>query len=141
MKKCLGLGLIASIALNGFSPIAAPAFAAAAPPPTGVWYNSKNNVHIQIQPCGSGLCGAVVWANARAVEKARRGGTPRLVGSQLFQNLKPQGPGIWSGRVYVPDLARTFSGTLRLSDADTMLAKGCLIGRILCKSQIWRRIP
>ena len=44
------------------------------------------------------------------------------------------------GKVFVPDLDMTLSGSATLSDPNSLRAKGCLIGRVLCKSQVWTRI-
>ena len=108
--------------------------------PVGVWRNPKNSVHIRIQPCGANVCGTVVWANARAQEKARKAGTPRLIGKQLLQEFRAEGPGAWGGRVFVPDLARTVSGRLKKAGPNSVVASGCLLGRFLCKSQKWTRV-
>ena len=108
--------------------------------PIGVWRNPKNSVHVRIQPCGANVCGTVVWANARAREKARAGGTPQLVGTQLFREFRRQGPDSWGGRVFVPDRGQTFSGTLRLAGPNQIVARGCLVGRFLCRSQTWTRV-
>ena len=108
--------------------------------PTGVWRNPRNSVHVRIQPCGPAMCGTVVWASARAQEKAREAGTPNLIGAQLFRQLQPEGAGTWAGRVFVPDLQRTVSGTLRLRSPNAVVASGCLLGRMLCRSQTWTRI-
>jgi uncharacterized protein (DUF2147 family) len=120
----------------------APGIALAAAPaqPTGIWRNPKNSVHVRIQPCGANVCGTVVWANARALQKAREGGTPNLVGTQLFREFRADGAGAWAGRVFVPDRGRTFSGTLRLADANHVIARGCLVGRLLCRAQTWTRV-
>ena len=108
--------------------------------PTGVWRNPRNSVHVRIQPCGRELCGTVVWASARAQEKARAAGTANLVGAQLFRQFQPVGNSLWGGRVFVPDRARTVSGTLRPTGPNAVVASGCLMGRMLCRSQTWTRI-
>jgi uncharacterized protein (DUF2147 family) len=106
----------------------------------GVWRNPKNSVHIQIRPCGPNLCGYVVWANADAQDDARKGGTANLVGSQLLRNFAPSRSGTWKGKVFVPDLNATFSGTAQLVDANTLRARGCLIAGLGCKAQNWKRV-
>jgi uncharacterized protein (DUF2147 family) len=107
----------------------------------GVWRNPKNSVHVEIKPCGGGrACGVVVWANADAVADARKGGTPNLVGLQLLRDFALQKSGSWKGKVFVPDLNMTLTGTADFPDATTMKAKGCLVGAFLCKSQTWRRV-
>ncbi|ODT88655.1 DUF2147 domain-containing protein [Phenylobacterium sp. SCN 70-31] len=121
--------------------LATPAASAAQPSGVeGVWRNPKNSVHIRIQPCGEHLCGYVVWATEDAKEDARKGGTANLVGSQLLRNFSPSKSGSWRGRVFVPDLNATFSGSAQLVDENTLRARGCLIAGLGCKSQNWKRI-
>jgi len=107
----------------------------------GVWRNPKNSVHVDVRPCGPSACGYVVWANADAQADARKGGTANLIGLQLFRNFNPQANGRWRGKVFVPDLNATFSGTAELVDQDRLRARGCLIANIACKSQVWVRVP
>ena len=48
--------------------------------------------------------------------------------------------GVWRGSVFVPDIGQTFSGTITTLDDRRMEGKGCLTGRIMCKSQIWTKV-
>lgn len=105
----------------------------------GVWRNPKNSVHLDIRPCGPSACGYVVWASARAQADARKGSGRDLIGLQLLQDFAPNAHG-WRGKVFVPDLNRTLTGSARSIDADHLEAKGCLIGSILCKAQVWTRL-
>ncbi|MPT48862.1 MAG: DUF2147 domain-containing protein [Sphingobium sp.] len=106
----------------------------------GTWRNPQNSVHVRAQPCGKQMCGVVVWANDKAKADAAKGGTNRLVGSALFQGFVRESEGVWRGKVFVPDIGKTFSGTISVLDADHMEGKGCLLGKVGCKSQIWTRM-
>lgn len=136
IRRTLISALIATAAL------AAPAAAASAQEPIyGVWRNPKNSVHINIQPCGEFLCGRVVWATEDAKDDAKKGGTPNLIGSQLLRNFSPsKTAGVWKGRVFVPDLNVTVSGSAEMLDANTLKARGCIFAGIGCKSQNWKRV-
>jgi uncharacterized protein (DUF2147 family) len=125
---------LSGLAANASADAAAPGAAA------GIWKNPKNNVHVRIAPCGTSVCGTVVWASERAKAKARRGGTASLVGTQLLREFRQTAPESWSGRVFVPDMGRTFSGTLRKSGPNSLVARGCLVAGLICKSQTWTRI-
>lgn len=129
----------AAALLVAASSMAGTAFAQSGQP-TGVWRNPKNSVHVRIQPCGREMCGVVVWASARAQAKAREAGTPNLVGAQLFRQFQQQAGGTWGGRVFVPDLARTVPGTLRVRSPNAVEASGCVLGRLVCRSQTWTRV-
>lgn len=105
-----------------------------------VWRNPQNSVHVRLQPCGSGRCGVVVWANEKAKEASARGGTPNLVGMTLFRDFQRVRPNVWKGKAFVPDLNRTFTSTLTIESESTAIARGCLLGSIICKSQTWTRV-
>ena len=102
--------------------------------------NPQNSVHVRIHPCGKTRCGTVVWANAKAKADSARGGTPNLVGTELFREFREVSPKVWKGKVFVPDLNRVFTGTGTVKDKDTILARGCLLGNIGCKSEVWTRV-
>jgi uncharacterized protein (DUF2147 family) len=105
-----------------------------------VWRNPANSVHIRAQPCGDKMCGVVVWANDKAKADARKGSRAPLVGAQLFHDFVREKKGTWRGSVFVPDIGRTFSGRITMLDSNRLEAKGCLVGRVGCRSQIWTRI-
>lgn len=128
----------AAIALVAAAPALAQPSAADA---YGVWRNPKDNVRVEIRPCGTAACGTVIWASAKAQAKAREAGTESLVGTQVLKNLElDERRGIWRGKVFVPELNRNFTGIAEPVDAKRLRAKGCVIGGFLCKSQIWTKI-
>ena len=118
---------------------------ALAQPPTadafGVWRNPKDNVRVEIRPCGPAACGTVIWASAKAQAKARAAGTDSLVGTQVLKNLElDERRGVWRGKVFVPELNRNFTGVAEPMDGGRLRAKGCVVGGLLCKSQVWTKI-
>jgi uncharacterized protein (DUF2147 family) len=135
MRRIVFAAAAAFVALSG---AAAPAMANATGA-EGVWRNPKNTVHVQLQPCGATMCGTVVWAAPKAQAKARAAGQ-KLVGAQLFREFKPIAPGRWQGKVFIPDMNRTFSGTMTATGPTRIVGKGCLIGGFFCKEQTWVKI-
>lgn len=116
---------------------------AATPPPAqsfGLWSNPSGSVHVRAHRCGPSMCGTIVWANDKAQADARRGGTDPLIGAQLFRDFRRDEKGGWRGKVFVPDIGKTFSGSIRLLDENRLEGKGCLVGGLACRSQIWTRI-
>jgi uncharacterized protein (DUF2147 family) len=105
----------------------------------GRWRNPADSVHMDIRPCGASACGSVVWASPQAQADARRGSGRELVGLQLFRDFAPAKRG-WRGKVFVPDLNRTLAGTARLLDPSHLEARGCLLGNVLCRTQVWSRV-
>lgn len=104
-----------------------------------VWINPYNTVKVATGNCGGNLCGWVVWATPEAEQEAREGGVKQLVGTELLQNYRPTGPGTWQGRVFVPDMGKTYYSTIRLLNPNALKISGCIWGGLICKSQIWRR--
>ena len=140
--RSLGFLLVALVALASAGPAAAAAGPqdGDGPDSFGVWRNPKGSVHVEIKPCGASVCGEVIWANEKAQRDAREGGHADLIGMQLFRDFVQVGPRLWRGRVFVPDINRTFSGTAERVDAVTIRARGCVLPIIACKAQIWTRV-
>lgn len=122
--------------------LAAPALSANVPlhQPEGLWLSPHNNVAVRTGACGERLCGWIVWADAEAQSDARDGGTARLVGTELLEDYLPEGKGNWRGTVFVPDMGRRFSSQISQLSPQQMRVKGCILGGLICKSQIWTRI-
>lgn len=118
---------------------AAPAPAQNAPDWTGVWRNGSNSVHIRASRCGPAMCGTVIWASEQAKADAAAGGTDRLVGTRIFDGFTPE-DGEWVGEVYVPDLAKSFSGSIWMEGRNTLVGRGCLFGNFGCREQRWTRV-
>lgn len=106
----------------------------------GVWRNPKDSVRLEIKDCGPSTCGYVVYASPGAQADARKGGNKNMVGMQLLRDFVQQKDGNWRGKVYVPSLNMTFAGTAEFINAGALRARGCVIGNLLCKSQVWTRI-
>ena len=105
------------------------------------WRNPSKSVQIRIDRCGGPrLCGTITWASTKAIADAKRGGTEKLVGTQLFRDLEPAGDGKFKGKVFVPDIRKTFSGTLQFDDPNRMTGKGCVLFGMICKAQTWSRV-
>jgi len=120
--------------------LALPAAAAEVPQPAGLWISPHHDVAVRTAPCGDHLCGWVVWASATAQADARAGGTDRLIGTELLEDYRADGRGIWSGTVFVPDMGRRFSSRIGLPSVDRLQIRGCLLGEMLCRTQLWTRI-
>ncbi len=118
---------------------AAPA-SASAQAIEGQWTNYKKNVVVQVERCGADYCGRVVRASAKAQEKARKGGTARLVGTQILSGLKPIGGGRFRGKAFVPKRNIHATATVRQLSDDTMQVQGCVLGGLLCDNEKWTRV-
>ena len=106
----------------------------------GTWRNIRNTMHIQMYHCGESICGRVAWASDEAIADARRGGTTNLIGTEVFRDFHKDAGGNWRGRVFVPDINKTFSGTIVIVNRNTLKGSGCLIGQVFCKAKVLVRI-
>jgi uncharacterized protein (DUF2147 family) len=108
--------------------------------PIGRWINPRGSVVVETGSCGNDLCGKVSWASAEAKQDASAAGINPLIGIELLQDYSRAQNGIWHGRVYVPDMRRTFQSTISVQDPKDLRISGCLLGGLVCKSQIWHRL-
>ncbi|HEX2890308.1 DUF2147 domain-containing protein [Vineibacter terrae] len=130
-----------------------PAMAAADEPVIGQWITDSQSARIAIAPCADDLtrlCGRIVWlAKPLGADgtPARDGRNPDptlrgrlLVGSDILRGFRPAGSGRWSGgTIYDPESGRTYDARLRLTGADTLELKGCVL--IFCDARTWHRQP
>lgn len=113
--------------------------AVAATPIDGNWINPRGSVVVTTGECHAKLCGWISWASTEAQADAADAGVAKLIGTELLQDYHASGRGHWTGRVFVPDMGKTFSSTLEQIDANRLKISGCLVGSWFCKSQIWVR--
>lgn len=130
--------LVVGLALAGVP--APPATAQKQMTPTGIWQSPGGNTRLRIAPCGQQLCGRVHWASDQAKADAARAGHANLVGMQLFEEFTRTGPNSFEGRVFVPDLNRRFNGRLTMTGPRTIEVRGCLAGRLGCRTDIWTKV-
>jgi uncharacterized protein (DUF2147 family) len=128
----VGLAIMPSVLHAGSVP---------APPPNvvGNWINPRGTVKVQTGDCAGKLCGWVIWAAPQALADARDSGVTRLVGTELLRNYRRTASGRYQGQVYVPDMGHAFYSTIEQQGANNLKISGCILGGLICKSQIWRR--
>ena len=134
LVKCTNVA-VAAVLLLGPAPVQSQK-----PRQENVFRNPQDSVHVRIHPCGKSRCGTVVWANDKARADSARGGTRNLVGTELFREFREVSPKVWKGKVFVPDINKVFTGTGTIKDQNTIVARGCLIAGMGCKSQTWTRV-
>ncbi len=133
MKRWMAWG--AALALG----LASPALAADAVP-VGDWIGPHADVAVRTGPCGTMLCGWVVWASPSARAHAGDGGTTRLIGTELLEGYRNDGTHQWRGTVFVPDLGTRFASRIEQPTPDRLRIEGCMLGGLICRSQTWHRI-
>lgn len=135
------------IALAALALSAAVASPALAGDPTGLWQTPTNGGQVRISRCGQALCGALVTSdhiradpNRRDVHNRDAAQRNRTLRNLPLLNGFTGGPAEWrGGTVYNPEDGRTYSGSIRLTDDNTLRLQGCVV-RPLCRTQTWTRI-
>ena len=130
-----------SILLLAVLPIAASAQNASRPTDAeGFWMNPKGTVAVRAAACGEALCARIVWASTEAQADAAESKIPHLLGTEVLEDYRFRGNGVWSGTIFVPDMGRRFASQIEELSPTRLRIKGCVLRGLLCKSQIWTRV-
>ena len=145
-------GLIAALAMAvSIAPAAAQAMV------EGSW-KSGNGSEIVIAPCATGFCGTLTKPAVSAEDLAKYGNAETamksfvddknedktlrsrpLAGLELLSVQATNNPWYFEGQVYNPSDGKTYSGTINVLGADTMMLKGCALF-VFCKEEQWTRV-
>lgn len=110
---------------------------AAHAPIEGLWKNPIGSAIIAVAPCGSTLCGKVVWASARGQREVAQH-TSHVVGTTVLTDVRPKGRG-WAGKLYIPDDNIHVAAKLQLLNERELKLTGCGLAGLICRSQVWTR--
>jgi len=117
-----------------------------------VWLTSKGEGKIEIRPCGTELCGTVVYLADPLTEEgeiktdifnpdpAMRERT--LVGLRILRiDGTPDSSGVWRhGRIYDPDSGKTYRCKMWMENADTLTMRGFLGVSLFGRTVRWTRV-
>jgi uncharacterized protein (DUF2147 family) len=104
--------------------------------PRGVWL-AKDGAKVRVSKCGANMCGTLISTNPARDPATRRpfidakNPDPKLarrplVGITVFQAMRPNGPGKWSGRLYDTDRGITVDGHLIEKSKKVLRVEGCV---------------
>jgi len=136
--KTAALALCAAAALSS---------ATLAASPVGEWKTPEKNGVVKVSECGDAICGKLIdgddiKANPAITDMRNQDTSLRtrpLKGLPLFYGVKG-GPTEWSGgSVYNPEDGKTYHGSIKLVDENTLKLTGCVMAPF-CKSQTWTRV-
>ena len=116
--------------------------------PAGVWLTQAGDAKVAISRCGEMICGRIVWLKT-PIDPAT--GKPQvddknpnpslakrpMVGLPLFVDMKPQGQGKWSGRIYNADDGKLYASNISLRDGAKLSVEGCV--GVLCGGETWTK--
>jgi uncharacterized protein (DUF2147 family) len=139
----IGKSLLTAAALS----LAAAGTALASSPASGVWLTGDDHGQVEVYDCGQALCGKVLTSDilkAHPEQKDERNKDAALRARSVkgleFMTGFTGGPKEWKGgKLYRPQDGGTYSGELKLLDANTLKLTGCLVFP-LCQSQTWTRL-
>lgn len=121
------------LALIGFT-LVPFASAEAAGDPTGVWINDTGRGAIEIKPCGSSLCGHVVWVKDTTDTKG--------CGRQIIGNAAKVDGSTWdNGWIYSPEKKKKYDVELKPLSNGTLQVTGYAGTKLFSKTMIWKRAP
>jgi uncharacterized protein (DUF2147 family) len=109
--------------------------------PSGTWLTETGTSKVRIAPCGGGFCGTIVSAPGKGLDAKNPYPALRersVVGIQILSAPQADGTG-FSGTLYNPNDGKTYSGSLKLTGANTLEVAGCVMS-VFCKRQTWTRV-
>ncbi|WP_299945130.1 DUF2147 domain-containing protein [uncultured Ruegeria sp.] len=124
----------------GFAAIATTAFAA--DPVDGLWKTAPGDtggyLHVSIAECGSAICGTIDTAfDADGNEQLEY----ENLGKQIIWDMIPEGGGSYDdGKIWAPDRDKTYSSKMTLDGQNKLTVKGCAVGGLVCRGQVWTRV-
>jgi uncharacterized protein (DUF2147 family) len=119
--------------------------------PVGLWYAEGGAAEVAVEPCGSELCGRVVWLRSPFDEdgcEVRDQNNPEpalrerpLIGLEILRGLTRGHDGTWtSGRIYDPTSGNTYSCNLTLEGEDRVRLRGYVGIPFLGRTATWTRV-
>jgi uncharacterized protein (DUF2147 family) len=145
---CLLLIVAALPALAQIAP--APAPVPARPDATGLWIDHTGRGAVDIQPCGTQLCGTIAWmkepmdpqgkplVDINNPERTKR--TRWICGLPIIGNAAKLGKDVWdNGWIYDPDDGKTYDLELKLKSPDVLQVTGYLGTKFFSETYTWRR--
>jgi len=112
--------------------------------PTGTWLSEGGEIRVRIAKCASAYCGTIVWAKEEGKDENNPDPNLRsrsIVGVHLLTGLQPDGEGGWAGSLYNPENGKTYTSKVRLKTANALELSGCVLGGLICGTQMWSRVP
>src|SRR5262245_64500004 len=106
----------AAVAAAALTALTSPALAAE---PTGDWLVAEKTAVIRVSPCGSALCGHIVWTKGPAgtdrnnPDPAKR--SRSIIGLETLVHMKPAGANKWEGEIYNAQDGKIYSGNISLA--------------------------
>ena len=128
---------------------AVPAHAQGADSAAGLWQTQAGDARVRVSKCGAALCATVASLRDKIDPKTGRPAvddknpdpakaTRPIVGIHLFIDMRPSGPGRWSGQIYNADDGKVYASNVSVAGPDTLKVEGCV--GAFCGGENWTRV-
>lgn len=118
----------------------------------GIWYDDTGQGAVEIQPCGTSLCGRIVWLKNALDDTGRPltdGYNPDpasrrrpICGLPVLGGVKPQVGGTWdAGWIYDPKEGKSYDVELKLRGPNQLEVTGYIGVKLLSETLLWTRAP
>lgn len=102
----------------------------------GIWITEKSDtgssMAVEIFDCEDKLCGKAVDVFDAPDRDS--------VGLEIIKGMRKKSDTAYSkGKIYAPDTEKWYKSKMNLQSDDRLKVSGCVLGGIICRSQIWTR--
>jgi uncharacterized protein (DUF2147 family) len=94
----------------------------------GVWLRDDGNARVRIAPCGDKICATNLWIGNTSKGEA--------AGDKLIMTLKRTSDTAFSGTAFDPKRRLSYAIDVTVGNG-TLVTRGCVLARLLCKSVGW----
>jgi uncharacterized protein (DUF2147 family) len=117
---------------------------AAAEDAIGTWKDSETGGITEIYSCAGGVCVKVVTPS-KGREKDDNNPNPSLKGRSMagvtiMNGAAKDGNSRWKGTLYNSEDGKEYTGFIEVKSKDEVKLEGCILGGIICKSRVWKRV-
>nr|WP_272212578.1 DUF2147 domain-containing protein [Marinicella sp. W31]MDC2878492.1 DUF2147 domain-containing protein [Marinicella sp. W31] len=98
---------------------------------TGVWARGDGKARVRVDRCGEDLCATNIWV--------KPGIRNERVGDKLVMDIEPVSQLRFEGKARDVRRGMTYSMEIFL-DGTAMRTRGCVLGKLICKSAHWRNM-
>jgi len=99
----------------------------------GVYYDHSGRSAVKVNPCGSGLCGRIVW-----LKKASHSGA---CGTAIIGGGKRVGKSYDTGWIYNPENGKKYNVEVTQISGSSLKVVGYAGSKMFSKTMVWRRAP
>lgn len=130
-----------------------PSFAEPLPPKEiGIWFDNSGKGAVEIAPCGSSLCGKIVWLKEPFNSEGKplvdrfnpnpQRRTSTICGLQVLGGLQFMPEGSWDvGWIYDPKTGKAYDAAVTLTAPDQLKVTGYKGVKLFARSFTWTRAP